>query len=124
MRHRKTLSPSQLVALGALCVLSAAPGPRLAHAESLRCQGDIAAEGDSRLSLLYQCGQPLVADSYCAPVYLAPSPYPLQEPFASAFAPCVQTEELLYDRGPGNLLATVRIRSGVVQTIFYGRMPQ
>ena len=43
---------------------------------------------------------------------------------ASAFAPCVRTEELLVDRGPGNLLATVRIRSGVVQTIFSRRMPQ
>jgi hypothetical protein len=30
-------------------------------------------------------------------------------------------EEWLYDRGPGNLLAVVRIRSGVVQSIHYGR---
>ena len=29
-------------------------------------------------------------------------------------------EEWLYDRGPGNLMATVRFRGGVVQSIRYG----
>jgi hypothetical protein len=36
----------------------------------------------------------------------------------------VQIEEWLYDRGPGNLLATVRFRYGVVQSITYGRSPR
>ena len=30
----------------------------------------------------------------------------------------------VYDRGPGNLVATVRFRSGVVQSITYGRQPR
>jgi hypothetical protein len=30
----------------------------------------------------------------------------------------------VYDRGTGNLLATVRFRSGVVQSITYGRAPR
>ena len=95
-----------------------------AQAESLRCAGGIAAEGDTRLAVLYKCGQPVLADRYCAPVYLPNSPYPVPEPFASAYAPCVATEEWLYERGPGNLLATVRLRSGVVQSIVYGRTPR
>jgi hypothetical protein len=95
-----------------------------AGAESLRCAGGIAAEGDSRLSVVYKCGQPHLKDSYCAPVYSGQALQPVPEPFASAYVPCQQTEEWLYERGPGNLVATVRLRSGVVQSIAYGRAPQ
>jgi hypothetical protein len=38
--------------------------------------------------------------------------------------PCQQTDEWLYDRGPGNLMATVRFRSGSVLSIVYGRQPK
>ena len=95
-----------------------------AHAESLRCDGGIAGEGDSRLAVLYKCGAPLLADRYCAGVYYAGTLQPVPEPFASAFVPCQVTEEWLYDRGPGNLLATVRLRAGVVESIRYGREPR
>jgi hypothetical protein len=33
-------------------------------------------------------------------------------------------EEWLYDRGPGNLMATVRFRNGKVESIRYDRLPQ
>jgi hypothetical protein len=33
-------------------------------------------------------------------------------------------DEWLYDRGPGNLMVTVRFRGGAVQAIEYGRVPQ
>ena len=95
-----------------------------AAAESLRCNGSIASEGDSRLSVLYKCGQPLLKDNYCAPVYYAQTLQPVAEPFASAFVPCQPVEAWLYDRGPGNLMATVRFRSGTVQSITYGRAPE
>src|SRR6185369_8226367 len=95
-----------------------------AQAESLSCSGGIAAEGDSRLSVAYKCGQPLMKDSFCAPVYYGGSWYPVPEPFASAYVPCQQIDEWLYDRGPGNLIATVRFRGGVVQSIVYGRLPR
>lgn len=99
-------------------------GSSFVCAESLRCSGGIAGEGDSRLSVAYKCGQPLMTQSYCAPVFFSQSLYPVPEPFASAYVPCQQTDEWLYDRGPGNLLATVRFRSGVVQSITYGRQPR
>ncbi len=95
-----------------------------ASAESLRCNGSIASEGDSRLSVLYKCGQPVLADSFCVPVFYAPSLLPVPQPFASVVVPCQQVEEWLYDRGEGNLMATVRFRSGVVQSISYGRAPR
>lgn len=93
-------------------------------AESLRCPGGIASEGDSRLSLIYKCGEPLLRDNYCAPVYYSDGINPVPETFAGAFVPCQATEELLYDRGAGNLMATVRVRSGVIRSITYGREPR
>ena len=98
----------------------------LAHAESLRCSGGIVDEGDSRISVAYKCGQPLLKDSYCAPVYYNESQMlrEVPEPFASSFVPCQQTEEWLYERGPGNLVATVRFRWGKVLSILYGRAPR
>lgn len=95
-----------------------------AQAESLRCSGGIADEGDSRLSVLYKCGQPLAADSFCAPLYYSQTLQPVPEPFASVFVPCQQTDVWLYDRGPGNLIATVRFRAGSVSSITYGQVPR
>jgi hypothetical protein len=105
--------------VAAAAVLAALPG----HAETLRCNGNLAVEGDSRLSVLYKCGQPLLKDSYCAPVYYyhRHSLYLVPEPYAGTAVPCQQVEEWLYERGPGNLAATVRFRDGVVQSIRYGQ---
>ena len=107
--------------LHACCAVLIASVPTLAGAESLRCNGQSVSEGDTRLALRYNCGEPLMADTYCAPVYYAPTFQPVPEPFASVVVPCQLVEEWLYDRGPGLLLAVVRIRSGVVQSIHYGR---
>ena len=98
--------------------------PSSALAESLRCQNGIAAEGDSRLAVMYKCGQPALRDNYCPPVYYSGSIYTVPEPMASFYVPCVYTEEWLYERGPGEFPAVVRIRGGKVQSITYGRQPQ
>jgi len=95
-----------------------------AAAESLRCNGKFASEGDTRLSVLHKCGPPLLKDHYCAPVYYSQTLHPVGEPFARAVVPCQPIEDWLYDRGPGNLMATVRFRSGTVQVITYGRVPE
>lgn len=105
--------------VGAVAALS-----QSANGESLRCSGGIVAEGDSRLSVLYKCGQPLLADNYCAPVYYYGALEPIPTPYASLLVPCQQVEEWLYDRGTGNLTAMVRIHSGVVQSITYARAPR
>ena len=111
----------ELLKLAGITVLVALPC--LAAAESLRCTGGIVSEGDSRLSVIYKCGQPVLTDTYCAPVYYGGTLHPVPEPFASSVVPCQQIEEWLYERGPGEMLATVFLRSGVVQSIAYGRQP-
>lgn len=89
------------------------------HSETLRCFGHIIGIGDSKLSVRYHCGEPLLKDEYCAPVYYYPWLQPVPEPFASAIVPCQKVDEWLYDRGPGNFVATVRFRAGVVLSITY-----
>ena len=106
------------------CAIMIATAATVANAESLRCNGQSVSEGDSRLSLLYKCGQPLLADAYCAPLYYQPTLQPVAEPITSNVVQCQVVEEWLYDRGPGNLIAVVRIRSGIVQSITYGRQPR
>lgn len=107
--------------VAAMSLLAAAWVP--AHAESLSCSRGTATEGDSRLSVSYKCGEPVLKDSFCAPVFYGSNPSPVPEPYASAYVPCQKVDEWLYDRGPGNLMATVRFRAGVVQAIVYGRTP-
>ena len=95
-----------------------------AHAESLRCEGGIVTEGDSRLSVIYKCGQPKLVDSLCSPVYFSSTNRLVPEPFASAYVPCQPVDQLFYERGAGNLNATVHIRAGKVQSILYGPAPK
>ncbi|WP_157991560.1 DUF2845 domain-containing protein [Caldimonas tepidiphila] len=110
--------------LGALVLGLGAAWPQPAAAESLRCGRGIADIGDTRLSVLYKCGEPLMRDSYCAPVYQGPVYPGAPLPPAVLGLPCQPVDEWLYDRGPGNLMATVRFQSGAVQSIRYGRVPQ
>ncbi|MFO1387575.1 DUF2845 domain-containing protein [Cellvibrio sp.] len=36
-----------------------------AHAESLRCNGDIVEVGDAKVDVYRKCGEPVLKDSYC-----------------------------------------------------------
>jgi hypothetical protein len=110
-----------LIRIALLLALSTAPV--LVRAESLRCSGGSVTEGDSRLSLVYKCGPPEASDAFCAPVYYAGSINVVPDPWASMAVPCQLVEQFLYPRGPGELLATVYIRRGIVQSITYSRTP-
>jgi hypothetical protein len=110
---------------GRLVVLAAVGWLSLpVHADALRCSGGTVEEGDSRASLRQKCGSPQLQDSFCAPVFQNKSLVPVPQPLASNGVPCQQVDDWIYDRGPGNLTATVRIRSGTVQSIRIQRQPQ
>lgn len=110
---------SLLIAGPLLALMVSAP----ARAESLRCEGRSVAEGDSRLALLHACGAPQLADTVCAPLTVAGASRPLPPSWSGTLLPCVPVEEWLYDRGPGALMATVRLRDGRILSIRYGRGP-
>lgn len=106
------------VALGALLWV-ALP----AHAESLRCTKGSATEGDSRVSVLYKCGEPNFKDSACDDVYYSGSYQPVPDVIGRAYVPCFPVETWIYNRGEGNLVATVKFRSGKVTSIQYSQNP-
>jgi len=108
--------------LGAVIVIATLNCP--VHAESLRCNGRSTSVGDSRLTVLRICGEPTLKDSYCAPAYVRPNLQLVPQPFAGCALPHLQVDEWLYDRGPGQLSATVRLQYGIVQSITYGQPPQ
>ena len=95
----------------------------VSFADALRCTGGIASEGDSRVSLVYKCGQPVARDAFCAPIHYKNSLNLVPESIGLSVVPCIEVEEWIYERGPGNLTATVRLRSGKVQAITYARSP-
>ncbi|MCW7540217.1 DUF2845 domain-containing protein [Aquabacterium sp. A7-Y] len=108
------------------CVAAAASALCLpAQAESLRCNGQISEVGESKLSILQKCGEPLLKDSYCKPVHQR-TPIVPTVPGSTVVAvlPCEQVDEWVYDRGPGHLTATVKFESGQVTSIEYGRRLQ
>jgi len=108
----------------ALVLVAALAGVPAAQAQSLQCTGGSVAAGDSKVMVMYKCGAPAVADSFCAPVYQGKTLLVAPEAVAFSAVPCLQTDEWLYERGPGNFLAKVRLRSGVVQSISFGRDPR
>jgi len=108
--------------LALLILLWLAPWP--ASAESLRCEGGSVTEGDSRLSLVYKCGEPALRDTRCAPVFFPGTLEVVPEEFALQVLPCVLEEAWLYERGPGELTATVILRGSRVRSILYGRVPR
>jgi hypothetical protein len=108
-----------MLAAGVLVCLGGHAAP--AAAESLRCSGGLVSEGDSRLSLVHKCGEPLLRDAYCPTVYYPRSQSVVPADIALAYVPCLPTEEWLYDRGPGNLMATVRLRNGRIWAITHGQ---
>ncbi|UXH79390.1 DUF2845 domain-containing protein [Roseateles amylovorans] len=108
------LALSRRVALGALLLIGAS-----AQAQSLRCSDNGVREGDSKLSLLRACGQPTLSDAYCVPIYTPGDPGRNGQ-VQPVYSGCVMTDEWLYDRGPGNLAAVVKIREGRIISIRFG----
>ncbi len=39
-----------------------------AHAESMRCNGDLVQLGDMKADVVAICGQPVITDSFCRPI--------------------------------------------------------
>ena len=77
-------------------VLAVLPG--MASAESLRCDKGIVSEGDSRLSVIYKCGQPQLIDTFCDPVYYGGTLQMVPAPIGDAYVPCLTVQEWLYER--------------------------
>lgn len=111
--------PSPRSAAGAIVLATLLTLASSARADSLRCGGTSVVEGDSKIWLLRNCGQPTLSDTYCTWVLppTVPGPHGSQQPRQPV---CLTTDEWLYDRGEGNLIAVVRVREGKIISIRFG----
>jgi Protein of unknown function (DUF2845) len=97
------------------CVLALGGGS--AAAQSLRCNGEVVAVGDTRAAVLHKCGQPVLKDSFCRRPETPPD-RPVAGPGRAL--PCEDVDEWTYNPGYGQFMTTVRILAGKVSAIVYG----
>jgi hypothetical protein len=112
VRHRSAIAHAALAA--ALLVLSAS-----ACAQSLNCGGRYFGVGDSQLSVVQHCGEPMFRQAACVqrPEWVwMPSNYPGAPPQQVLVQQCVPMEEWVYGRGPGNFTSIARFHNGVIES--------
>lgn len=91
-----------------------------AAAQSLGCNGYLVGVGDSRVSVLQKCGEPLDREPVCVqrlqPGWIV-SPNRGGGPTAILTPQCVPMEDWTYYRGPGSFLGIVRLYNGAVESV-------
>lgn len=98
--------------------LIAFPSPT--YAESLRCNGDLASIGDSKVSVLQKCGEPVLKDSFCKPAAQQVNPNPVPGSTTINIVPCKTVDEWTYNPGYGQFMTTLRFEDGKLISIKYG----
>ena len=95
------------------------------HAESLECNRQLVQIGDSKISVLLKCGEPIFKDSFCKPR----GPITIDQIDGNRkttidIAQCQQVDEWSYNPGSGRFITTLHFESGEVRSIKYGdRVP-
>jgi len=98
----------------------AAWAPLPAAAQSMSCNGYLVGKGDSPMSLLQKCGEPVYRQSVCVSMLQlgwVVTPYRSGGPSAILANQCVPMEEWIYDRGPGAFFGVVRIYNGTIESV-------
>jgi hypothetical protein len=95
--------------------------PSAAASQSLGCNGSLVGKGDSPLSLLRQCGEPVYRQTVCVSMlqlgWIVVPYRATTGPEAILASQCVPMEEWTYDRGPGTFLGIVRIYNGAIESV-------
>ena len=88
-----------------------------ASAQNLRCGNTFADPGDSKMSVLGKCGEPVVRDSFC-------KPDPAPPPRDGSVRPCINIDSWAYRPGRGQFITILEFEEGQLRTIRYGdRIP-
>ena len=94
--------------------------PSTAAAQSLNCNGALVSKGDSPVSLLQKCGEPIYRQQICLSMLQlgwVVTPFQPGSPNAILASQCVPMEEWTYDRGPGTFLGVVRLYNGTIESV-------
>lgn len=84
-----------------------------AAAQNLRCGNDHANRGDSKLTVIAKCGEPVMKDSHCKP---DPQPVDAQ----GRARPCLDVDTWSYRPGRGQFITMLDFEQGVLTRIRYG----
>ena len=107
-----------LAFLVAALIFASAPSP--VAAQSLNCNGSLVSKGDSPVSLLQKCGEPIYRQQICLSMLQlgwVVTPFQPGSPNAILASQCVPMEEWTYDRGPGTFLGVVRLYNGTIESV-------
>lgn len=103
--------------IAATAVLGA---PSMGASQSMGCNGYLVGKGDSPVSLLQKCGEPIYRQNVCVSMLQlgwVVTPYRGGSPQAILANQCVPMEEWTYDRGPGAFFGIVRIYNGAIESV-------
>lgn len=92
----------------------------IVSAQSLSCNGTLVSKGDSPVSLLQKCGEPIYRQQICLSMLQlgwVVTPFQPGSPNAILASQCVPMEEWTYDRGPGTFMGVVRIYNGSIESV-------
>ena len=103
------------------CLLAASLAAQAA--DTFRCKNDLVQVGDSKVSVITKCGEPMIRDSSCQ-VLAADRTTTVYDgsgrPLTVAPAACETVDEWTYNPGVGDFYTTIRMERGVITSIKYG----
>lgn len=94
--------------------------PSVEASPSMGCNGSLVGKGDSPVSLLQKCGEPIYRQTVCVSMLQlgwVVTPYRSGGPAAILANQCVPMEEWTYDRGQGAFFGVVRIYNGTIESV-------
>lgn len=96
-----------------------------ASAGSLRCGSKLAQVGDTKAEIIEKCGQPVMTDTFCAPLVAANQIQGIQNGDNNiqnniAIATCENVDIWTYKPGSGKFITNLYFSRGQLQTIRYG----
>lgn len=92
-----------------------------AHAESLRCKGDIVEVGDAKVDVYRKCGEPELKDAYCE---ITPIKVKQTHDTYSVVEHCENIEVWTYNPGKGQFWTNLYFSQGRLREMRYGERVQ
>lgn len=118
--HRRAPMSLRICFTSLVSALMFAVMPSAVSAQSLNCNGSLVSKGDSPVSLLQKCGEPIYRQQICLSMLQlgwVVTPFQPGSPNAILASQCVPMEEWTYDRGPGTFLGVVRLYNGTIESV-------
>jgi Protein of unknown function (DUF2845) len=103
--------------LASLALCMSLLATHFAHAESLRCKGDIVDLGDTKADVFRKCGEPVMKDTYCEK-----TPFKIKQSDGnySVTERCENVDIWTYNPGKGQFWTNLYFAEGQLREMRYG----